>query len=270
MSKPPVETAAFWLAFILLETAIPMIVPSKFWAGIVMLFVALPLLGSAFGLVPSLSRALAWKYSLPAFILIGASLGACLWAVTQRFTNQGNAKIAKATNLSRVLYVGQIAVDTRHLVQDLYLRLTITGFNGSEEPVSIDGSLDGFVRYRQVVNDQAIDRGPLPVPSIDIAASNNPNPQPGSEFWIILDQRIPSTLATQMANSLAKGTVVLDLWSLNIWVTRHDSSDKRRLPIWDGVSCQERDGKIIVNKVVNPSLNIDARGGGIFVGPGQR
>ncbi len=169
--------------------------------------------------------------------------------------------VAQAPDLSRTLYVGQIAVDAEHLAQDFYLRITITGFNGSGERVSIDGSLDGFVRYREVIKDQAVDRGALPVPTIDIAASNNPNPQPGSEFWIILDQRIPNMLATQMANSLlAKGTVQLDLSSLNIWVTRDGSSDKRRLPVWDGISCQERDGKIIVNKVFNRSVNISVKG----------
>jgi len=91
MPSSPVDTTAFWIAFILLEAAIPMILPSKRWAGIAMLLVALLLLGSAFGLFPSVSRALAWKYSLPAFVLIVASLAACAWAVIHRVQSKSHS-----------------------------------------------------------------------------------------------------------------------------------------------------------------------------------
>lgn len=157
-------------------------------------------------------------------------------------------------DLSRGVYVGRIAVDSQRLAQDYYLRLTINGFNGTDTTVSVNG-LDGFIRYREVVNGQSVDRGALPVPSIDPAGSHNLNTGPWSEFWIVLEQRLPSALAIQMANSLStKGTVRLDLSSLDIWVTQQGSNSKQRLPIWDGVSCQERDGMVFVDKVLNMAV----------------
>jgi hypothetical protein len=155
-------------------------------------------------------------------------------------------------DLSKVLYVGRITVDAQHLQKDYYLRLTITGFNGTGTAVTI-GGLDGSIRYREVVNYQAIDRGMLPMPSIDTKASYNLTPTPYSEFWVVLEQRLPSALAARMSNSLsANGTIQLDLSSFDIWVAQQDAPQKRRrLPIWDGISCRERSGMIFVDKVIN-------------------
>jgi hypothetical protein len=167
-------------------------------------------------------------------------------------------------SLPRVLYVGQITVNVQRLSQDNYLQLTIVGFNGSDNRVSISNGLDGFIRYREIIDNQSVDRGALPVPSIDIDASNNPNPGPWSEFWIVLEQRVPSKIASQMARSLStKGTVNLDLSSLNIWTTRQsDPKERRRLPLWDGVSCQERDGMTVVGKVLNASASSNVKAAG--------
>jgi hypothetical protein len=114
------------------------------------------------------------------------------------------------------------------------------------------GSVAGAIRYRDLVNNQSIDRGMLPAPSIDTNALRNLTP-PYSEFSIGLEQRVPSTLAAQMSNSLSmKGIVQLDLSSLDIRVAQEDTPDTRqRLPIWDGVSCQERDGVIFVGRMIN-------------------
>jgi hypothetical protein len=173
-------------------------------------------------------------------------------------------------DLSRALYVGRITVDVQHLAKDYYLQLTITGFNGADAPMSING-LDGFIRYRELVNNQSINRGALPPSSIDNTASYNLSPGPWSEFWITLEQRVPSTVAIQMANSLsARGTVSLDLSSLNIWVAPQDQpTDRRRLPIWGGVSCQERDGKVFVGKVVSVSATVTV-GAGISATTGSK
>ena len=85
MSQPsPTDTVAFALAWIFIETAIPMIIPNRIWAGIVMGVVGLGFLASALGWLPSLSRALAWKYSLLTFVLAGAGFGVCAWAITQK------------------------------------------------------------------------------------------------------------------------------------------------------------------------------------------
>jgi len=161
----------------------------------------------------------------------------------------------KQADLSKALYVGRITVDAQHLAQDYYLRLAITGFNGTGAPVII-GGLGGSIRYRDLVNNQSIDRGILPTPSIDTQGSYNLTPTPYSEFWVVLEQRLPSTLAVPMSNSLStKGTVQLVLSSLDIWVARQDAPEKRqRLPTWDGISCQERNGMIFVGKIIDVSV----------------
>ncbi|MFZ0888461.1 MAG: hypothetical protein WA005_08420 [Candidatus Binataceae bacterium] len=84
MPESAVNTPAFWIAFVLAETALPMIIPSKPWAGGVMLFLAMLFLAAAFGWLPTLAQTLAWKHSLLAFIVIGASLGACAWAIAHK------------------------------------------------------------------------------------------------------------------------------------------------------------------------------------------
>lgn len=80
----PTDTVAFALAWIFIETAIPMIIPNRMWAGIIMGVVGLGFLASALEWLPPLSRALAWKYSLPAFVLAGAGFGVCAWAITTK------------------------------------------------------------------------------------------------------------------------------------------------------------------------------------------
>jgi hypothetical protein len=81
----PTDTVAFAFAWIFIESAIPMIVPSRFWAGVVMLVVGLGFLAVALGWLPSIRQALAWKYSLIAFVLAGAGGGVCVWALVQQF-----------------------------------------------------------------------------------------------------------------------------------------------------------------------------------------
>jgi hypothetical protein len=84
MPESPVDTVAFALAWIFLETAIPMIIPNRVWAGIVMAIVGLTFLASALGWLPSVNRALAWKYSLLAFVVAGAGFGVCAWELIPR------------------------------------------------------------------------------------------------------------------------------------------------------------------------------------------
>lgn len=170
-------------------------------------------------------------------------------------TNVSIPMAQQRADLSRTLYVGRIMVDVQHLAQDYYLRITIVGFNGTEAAFMV-GGLDGSIRYRDLLNNQSIDRGMLPTPSIDTKASNNLTLTPYSEFSIALEQRFPSTLAARMNDSLStKGIVQLDLSSLDIWVVQEDAPQKRqRLPTWDGISFQERDGMIFVSRVVNMSV----------------
>src|ERR1019366_802083 len=100
MPESPVNTPAFWIAFVLAEAAIQMIVPSKPWAGAVMLVLALCFLASAFGWLPAITRVLAWRQSLIIFILIGASAGAGVWAVFFRTAAQSLGPSATADALN--------------------------------------------------------------------------------------------------------------------------------------------------------------------------
>ncbi len=170
------------------------------------------------------------------------------------------AGVGQEVDVAKGSYVGGVTMDVQHLARDYYFRLTITGFNGTGIPVVI-GGLDGSIRYRDLVNGQSVDRGLLPAPSIETGASYNLTPGPYSEFRIVLEQRVPSALAKQMSSFLsAKGTVQLDLSSLNVWVAQQTRPQgKRRLPIWDGISCQERDGMTFVGKVINMSVTVGTK-----------
>lgn len=49
MPDSPVNTPAFWIAFVLAELSLPMIMPNKRWARVAMFLVALGFLASAYG-----------------------------------------------------------------------------------------------------------------------------------------------------------------------------------------------------------------------------
>lgn len=98
----PIDTVAFAFAWIFIESAIPMIIPSKLWSGIVMATVGLGFLASAFGWLPPVRQTLAWKYSLPAFILIGASAGILAWTLVISFVNSAATSPVESRNPATV------------------------------------------------------------------------------------------------------------------------------------------------------------------------
>lgn len=145
MPEAIVEKAAFWAALMLIETAIPMIVPNRAWAGGSMLLLAFLFLAAAYGWLPAISQALAWKHSLAAFVLIGASLGACAWSAVRKFVPSNEfltSPVAERSSTDPDLY-GTMATSIQSKETGTLVVLNVTVQNrGGSPSIATNWQLD--------------------------------------------------------------------------------------------------------------------------------
>jgi len=143
----------------------------------------------------------------------------------------GGPESAKADlSLGQTLYVGEVRVSVENIAQERHSEISLRVFNGSRTPVSLS-AVSGQLTFSGKGGD-----GKLPTPTIrsDTAAAG----LPFKEWFIVLDQRIPSDEAVKLTKTLENAEVIqFDLRQLRIEVT--DGSSKSLL-ILDGVTATRR------------------------------
>lgn len=193
----PTDTVAFAFAWIFIEVAIPMIIPNKFWAGIVMGLIGLVFLAASFGWFPLLRRAIAWKYSLPAFIVAGAGLGLCIWELIPRTVT---APIVNQRQSTDPFLVGSTATslgpdkDGKHML--VQFRVTVSNRGGMASVVKrwdfswkCGNKESPFIVVAPVY---AIDKNAAPAFGVvDQKASSDVVIPPGGEAYYTLRYTIP-------------------------------------------------------------------------------
>lgn len=129
------------------------------------------------------------------------------------------------------LYVGHIAVSIDKLNTDLFVEITILGYNGTGKFVSIDG-VDGGILYGETR---------LPAPTLIGEKANIKKIPTAKEFVILLEQRVPRDIVDHILKILAaKQTAKFMLSSLNVRASFPPNLEfSARLPLWDGLTVDQ-------------------------------
>ena len=69
-----------------------------------------------------------------------------------------------------------------------------------------------------------------------------------TDFQLILEQRVPKTLADMFIRSLEAGHVQFDLQDLNAGVTANGS--RMRLPLWSGVTLRRSSNELTSGRII--------------------
>jgi hypothetical protein len=150
---------------------------------------------------------------------ISACLG-FLYGIRERFRSSA------VTGTFNGLYVGQIHSSFSRFSEDHCIELAIRVFNGTRETISL-GQLRGAIRYGETINGQGVEKEMLPAPAVLTDRTNISTIAPFTEMTLILEQRIPRTIAARMNELFEAGhTVTFDLRSLEIPVSVAGRSDK--------------------------------------------
>jgi hypothetical protein len=139
------------------------------------------------------------------------------------------------------VYVGLISVSIDKLSADLFMEITILGYNGTGKLVSIDG-IDGNILYGETK---------LPTPIIVGDKFNIKTIYGATEFVIAIEQRVPRDIADHILQALAqKTTERFMLSSLNIRASFPPASDTTRLSLWDGITLDQSGRIPLVGRII--------------------
>lgn len=181
-----------------------------------------------------------WAYVLGG---IGVLLLCTAWAMMILRRKFSSPQIKRMFPIDAGVYVGQVAVSIDKLDSDLFLGISIVGYNGTAKFVSID-AVNGFITYQ---NER------LPTPTlIGDKSVNEPLPA-AKEFSFVLEQRVPRKVADHILRTLSeKNRTMFDLSSLNILAffppNREFSS---RINLWDGLTLDQSGRSPLVGRVIS-------------------
>ncbi|MDB5609828.1 MAG: hypothetical protein JWP25_6728 [Bradyrhizobium sp.] len=171
-----------------------------------------------------------------------AGVAATMWFVYLR--NGKETGLIEAP-LAQALYVGEMRVQVEHIAQERHSEISIRVFNGTGKAISLVG-VSG-----QIAFSGSGGTGKLPTPTIrpDSAASV----KPCEEWFILMNQRIPSDEATKLVSTLDKAdTIQFDMREIKIEVS--DGDRKASLNLWGGVSASR--ATVSYGRVVHLTANI--------------
>jgi hypothetical protein len=135
----------------------------------------------------------------------------------------------KATrSIAPDLYVGEINFALNRLKDDRYITIAVRVFNGTSFTIAMS-EVRGSISFGTVGDAQSVR---LPPPTIKADTPKTINP--GGEWFIVLDQRVPAVLADQISALLSgeKG-LIFYLDALDILVAMGARSEKtERLLLW--------------------------------------
>lgn len=150
------------------------------------------------------------------------------------------------------LYVGYIYVSLAKLDSEHNFEIGVVGFNGNDEPVSIE-IVTGHIRGGSGNYRDMAELPPLAIITPIEAA-------PDEEFVLRLQQQLSPDLAAQILSDIEKKQFTLDLRSLQILGVSLDSERRRgRVPLWDAVTLRRRDD-VVPTRVTVMSIQAAASG----------
>jgi len=149
------------------------------------------------------------------------------------------------------LYVGFMQIDANKLADDLYVDIVIRGFNASGLPIQV-ANIIGSVGYRIVEGSSAVEKGVLPLPKWITDRGPTTGLEHLAEFQLILEQRVPKTLANMFVKSLDTGHVQFDLQDLNAGVTAGEN--RLRLPLWSGITLRRYSNDLTSGRIITARL----------------
>lgn len=211
-----------------------------------------------------LERAMSWLASwtaVPGFAWVaGSVLGFAvgLWVDALLRRRDGNrvasAQIGSPASMEDGIYVGRILIDANRLNSDLLLEFAIIAFNATGLPLRL-GNLRGKIGYAPSTNAPTKDHQWLP-PAI-IREDNVTEFASGSEFMVIVSQRVPGALAGEMDHDLAAGRrVMFILENLSIAVMAGPETTPVTLPVWNRVSLDRSGHLTVVMPIATASVSI--------------
>ena len=139
---------------------------------------------------------------------------------------------AETTISSNALYVGSIQALTASLAKEFVIEVQIQAFNGTRSSIAVT-ALQGFITGGSCPAEggSVVEIGKLPVPRIKEEIWSVASIRPQAEFYIMLEQRVPSAIADRMSKVIDSGdSVQLGLNELNILISPTDNSAQKRAP----------------------------------------
>jgi hypothetical protein len=157
-------------------------------------------------------------------------------------------------SLAQGLYVGCVHVDLQYLASDYYIEFALRGFNGTGREITIS-DVRGNIVY-EVIGSDPPHRAQLPPPVI--RDDTHRRVRPYGEFFVIIIQRVPGNIAASIVRALSdQSKVQLSLSSLDVRVHLTEApGDSERLPVWDGVTCEQVTERVFIGRVVSLSAVI--------------
>jgi hypothetical protein len=149
-----------------------------------------------------------------------AGVAAAMWLV---YLKTSTKTAAMEVSLANALYVGEIRISVEHIAKEHHSEISLRVFNGSGKPISLV-SVSGQISFSGSGG-----AGKLPAPTVRPDSAKSAEPY--QEWFLILNQRIPSEEATKLVATLENaGTIQFDAREINIEVS--DGTDKSSLTMW--------------------------------------
>jgi hypothetical protein len=165
------------------------------------------------------------RYLLLLVVMLG------FWGVADHFLYRRHlATTVKHPSLSVGLSVSDVRISLQDLEKERFSEISMRVFNGAGRTVEFTG-LSGKISF----SGAGFESGSLPSPTLRHDTARVVLPL--KEWFLILDQRVPSTEADKMIKILeANVPLLLDLSGLDLMVSARDLAAPERLPLWDGVT----------------------------------
>lgn len=142
---------------------------------------------------------------------------------------------SQVVSIGEALYVGNKQANTTAFATEYFIELSIQAFNGTGSGLTITG-VQGSIK---VGNDK------LPTPRIK--QETVPTSIGRGEFWVVLEQRIPRSIAERIGQLIDAGdTVSMGLNELKILIS--SPNDKIILPIWNGITITKLQDYVLTDR----------------------
>jgi hypothetical protein len=155
-----------------------------------------------------------------------------------------------ATLVPNQLYLGRITVSFVTITLERNIELNFTVFNASDMTIYIDG-IAGRIIYNGRPNSGT---SPISLPAPTFKPEWNREIKPKSEFYIIVDQKIPSDLIELIEKDRQTDTILFSLDEFKLVAyARHDRDITAQIPLWNGFCCL-RGEHVAVGRVMSISM----------------